>query len=470
MFVNPFSLSGVKDMKIPSCFIKIFVLLLALALASGSCVQRPTPIPPDKGPKPTLPPQSTSESTPLPALTGKNILQSKLARIESPSLPGDDLTQLAQGNNAFAVTLYQKLRSGDGNLFFSPYSISLALAMTYAGARGNTEQQMAQSLHFILPQERLHPAVNALDQQISSYAQANNNSDTGFRLNIANAIWGQDGFPFLPTYLDLLAQNYGAGMHLADFVHAAEPSRQEINAWVEQQTQGKITDLFPQGSIDGTTRLVLADAIYFKAAWENPFDPASTKNQTFYLLNGSQTSVPMMHSRSEAAYLYAQGSNYQAVGLPYAGSNVMMVVLMPASGSFTDFEAGLTDAQLAGILAGMAGKPLNLAMPKFKIESGFDLKSTLASLGMPDAFDNNADFSGMDGMKDLFIGDVLHKAYVNVDENGTEAAAATGVVMVGMAAPAQVQNVTIDHPFLFFLFDPQTKTVLFMGRMLNPGK
>jgi len=457
-------------MKIPSCFTKFLVLSLALALGTSSCVQRPAPIPLDNGPQPTLPPQSTSVPTPLPALTGKNVLQSKLARIQSPSVPGNDLTQLAQDNNAFAVTLYQKLRSGDGNLFFSPYSISLALAMTYAGARGNTEQQMAQALHFGLPQERLHPAMNALDQQISSYAQANNNSDTGFHLNIANAIWGQAGFPFLPAYLDLLAQNYGAGMHLADFVHAAEPSRQVINAWVEQQTQGKITDLFPPGSIDATTRLVLADAIYFKAAWESPFDPTSTKNQAFTLLDGSQTSVPMMHSKSEVSYLYSQGSNYQAVGLPYAGSNVMMVVLMPASGSFGDFEAGLTDAQLADILTGLTGKPLNLAMPKFKIESEFGLKSTLASLGMPDAFDKNADFSGMDGAKDLFIGDVLHKAYVNVDENGTEAAAATGVVMVGMAAPAQVLNVTIDHPFLFLLFDPQTKTVLFMGRMLNPGK
>jgi serpin B len=259
-------------------------------------------------------------------------------------------------------------------------------------------------------------------------------------------------------------------MHLADFLHAAEPSRQVINAWVEQQTQGKITDLFPQGSIDATTRLVLANAIYFKAAWESPFDPTSTRNEPFTLLDDSQASVPMMHSKSEASYLYALGSNYQAVGLPYAGSNIMMVVLMPASGSFADFEAGLTDTQLAGILAGMTGKPLNLALPKFKIESEFSLKSTLASLGMPDAFDNNADFSGMDGTKDLFIGDVLHKAYVNVDENGTEAAAATGFVMVGMAAPAQVQNVTIDHPFLFLLFDPLTKTVLFMGRMLNPGK
>jgi serpin B len=457
-------------MKIPPCFIKFFVLSLSLALMASSCVHTPTPIPPNNGLQPTLPSQSTIAPTSLPTLSGEGILQSKLVRIESPSVLEEDLVQPTQGNNAFAVALYQKMRSGDGNLFFSPYSISLALVMAYAGARGDTEKQMAEALHFTLPQDRLHPAMNALDQEITSYAQANNNKDQGFRLNIANAIWGQDGFPFLPAYLDLLAQNYGAGMHLADFVHAADASRKAINDWVEQQTQGKITDLFPQGSLDDTTRLVLANAIYFKAAWENSFDPANTKNETYYLLDGSQTSVPMVHSKGEATYEFAQGSNYQAVGLPYASSNVKMVILMPASGDFTDFEAGLTDAKLEAILTGMTDEPLNLAMPKFKVETEFDLKSILASLGMQDAFDNNADFSGMDGKKDLFIADVLRKAFVNVDENGTEAAAATGIVMGITALQAQIQNITIDHPFLFFLFDPQTNVILFMGRMMNPVK
>jgi len=339
---------------------KFCTLVFALAFLVSSCVQIPTFIPPNNNPQPTL--------SSLPTVSIEGILQSKLVRIESPNVPEQDLIQLAQGNNAFAMALYQKLSDGgDGNLFFSPYSISLALAMTYAGARGNTETQMAEALHFTLPQDRLHPAMNALDQEIASNAQTNNNNDTGFRLNIANALWGQAGFPFLPAYLDLLAQNYGAGMHLADFVHAADASRKAINDWVAQQTQGKITDLFPEGSLDDTTRLVLANAIYFKAAWENSFDPASTKNETFTLLDGSQTIVSMMHTKSQASYLYAQGSNYQAVGLPYANSNVMMVILMPAPGNYADFEAGLTDARLEGILTGMTDKPLNLAMPKFKV-------------------------------------------------------------------------------------------------------
>jgi serpin B len=346
--------------------------------------------------------------------------------------------------------------------------------MTYAGARGDTAIQMAQALHFTLPQDRLHPAMNALDQEIApgnNNVEANNNSDTGFRLNIANGIWGQAGFPFLPAYLDLLAQDYGTGMHQADFVHAADVSRKAINDWVARQTQGKITNLFPQGVLDDTTRLVLANAIYFKAAWENSFDPAGTKNEPFYLLDGNQISVAMMHAKRQASYLYAQGSNYQVVGLPYANSNVMMVVLMPLPGDFTDLEAGLTDIQLEGILDGMTHQSLNLSMPNFKFETVLDLKSALTSLGMPDAFDKNADFSGLDGKKDLYIADILHKAYVNVDENGTEAAAATGVVMGIMAMPAQPAiSVSIDHPFIFLLYDSRTKTILFLGRMVNPGQ
>jgi serpin B len=432
-----------------------------------------TSIPATTGVQPTLPSQPASAPTTQPSLGGGQILQSKLARIQSPGVPGDDLVQLAQGNNAFALALYQKLRGNEANLFFSPYSISLALAMTYAGARGDTAIQMAEALHFTLPQDRLHPAMNALDQEIApdgNNVQANNNNDTGFRLNIANGIWGQAGFPFLPAYLDLLAQDYGAGLHQADFVHAADVSRKAINDWVARQTQGKITNLFPQGALDDTTRLVLANAVYFKAAWENSFDPAATKNGPFYLLDGSQINVAMMHSKSDSSYLYAQGSNYQAVGLPYANSNVMMVVLMPVPGDFTDFEAGLTDRQLEGILDGMTHQSLNLSMPKIKLETVLDLKSTLTSLGMPDAFDKNADFSGMDGRKDLYIADILHKANVNVDENGTEAAAATGVVMGIMAMPAQpVISVSIDHPFIFLLYDSRTKTILFLGRMVNPG-
>lgn len=449
---------------------QLCLLWLALALLASSCAPQPTPIPPINGPQPTPSSPPITLPSPLPPMSGEQVVQSKLVRIAAPSVPQGDLAQLVQGNSDFAMALYRQLRSGDGNLFFSPYSISLALAMTYAGAQGDTESQMAQALHFTLPQERLHPAMNSLDQTISSYAQKGANQDQGFQLNIANSIWGQQDFAFLPAYLDLLAQDYGAGMHLVDFVSAPEPSRQVINSWVERQTQSKITNLFPQGSIDDTTRLVLANAIYFKAAWQDAFDPLSTQAGTFYLVNGGTTSATMMSSSHEASYLYAEGDGYQAVGLPYQGSQVMMVVVMPSAGKLSDFENGLTEAQLETVLNSMQDRPISLTMPKFKIESEFDLKSVLASLGMKDAFDTHADFSGMDGKQDLYVSDVLHKAYVNVDEHGTEAAAATGVVMGLMAVPAQPLHVTIDHPFLFFLVDPQTKTILFMGRMMNPSQ
>jgi serpin B len=388
-------------------------------------------------------------------------------------VPADDLNQLARGNNAFAMTLYQELRGGDGNLFYSPYSISLALAMMYAGARGSTEEQMAEVMHFALPQDRLHTAFNALDQILASYEQSlkdpQTKTDLGFRLDIANSIWGQQGFTFLPAYLDLLGQNYGAGMHLVDFINASEPSRKTINDWVEQQTHEKITDLLPEGSIDSLTRLVLANAIYFRASWKNPFDPTLTNSGTFYLSGGTTSSVPMMSLSSPAVYLYSKGGNYQAVGLPYLGGNVMLAILMPTDGDFSGFETGLTDMQLESILSGMTDENLVLTMPKFAVEYEHDLKNTLTALGMGDAF-QNADFSGMDGEKDLNISSILHGAYVNVDENGTEAAAATLGVMGLMSGPTPSLDVTIDHPFLFFIFDFQTNTILFMGRVVDPGK
>jgi serpin B len=445
------------------------VLSLALAMLVSSCTPQLAPIPPYNSPQPTPSAPPVSLPTLPPSQSGGQYVQSNLVRVASPNIAAGDLSELVQGNSAFAMALYQQLARGDGNLFFSPYSISLALAMTYAGARGDTEAQMAQTLDFTLPQERLHPAMNSLDQTITSYAPQNAASDQGFQLNIANSIWGQQGFTFLPAYLDLLAQNYGAGMHLLDFLSAPEPSRKVINDWVTGQTRGKITNLFPQGSINDTTRLVLANAIYFKAAWQNAFDTNSTHNAPFYLTDGTTTSTLMMSTSGETSFPYLQGEGYQAISLGYQDSPVRMIIVMPSAGNFSEFESGLTEAQLEAILAGLQDRPVTVTMPKFKVESTIDLKNVLTALGMKDAFDENADFSGMDGKKDLFISDVLHKAYVNVDERGTEAAAATGVVVGIMAIPAQPLRMTVDHPFIFFLVDSQTKTILFMGRVMNPG-
>jgi serpin B len=388
-------------------------------------------------------------------------------RDTSPSVSQTDTSTLVKGNSAFAFNLYQVLKDTDGNLFYSPYSLSEALAMTYGGARGETEKQMANVLQYLLPQTQLHPAFNALDIALAQRGQgAKGQDDKGFRLNVVNAIWGQQGFTFLPEYLDLLAKNYGAGLKLGDFVKATEPSRETINQWVSDQTEEKIKDLLPQGSIQTDTRLVLTNAIYFNAAWATPFQKNATTDGKFHLLTGTDVDVKLMQQTE--SFGYVKGSNYQAVELPYDSNELSMVVVLPDSNQFKSFETGLNSQQVTDIINNIKYQQVNLSLPKFKTESTFSLKKELLVMGMTEAF-NNADFSGMDGRKDLEISDVIHKAFVSVDEAGTEAAAASAVTMRLTAMPAEPVKVTVDHPFIFFIRDIQTGTILFIGRVLNPG-
>lgn len=407
-------------------------------------------------------------------LNGK-VIESNLVRLTNLQVLQSDQQALSDGNRAFTVNLYQKLRAGDGNLIFSPYSISLALAMVSAGARGDTASQIAAAMHFTLPPDQLHPAFNALDGYLASLGVVpkptqpapTDQGGQDFRLKIANSIWGQVNFSFLPAYLDLLAQNYGAGLRVVDFSGAPETSRQAINNWVSQQTEDKIKDLFPQGAIDSNTRLALVNAIYFKASWMIPFEETATKTGVFHLKDGSQVSVPMMTSGYSAS-TYEKGDGFQAVGLPYLDQKTMMVIVLPDEGKFDQFEAGLDIARLTAILNGLQGNHVNLTLPKFKIESSFSLNKMLGELGMPAAFDaSQADFSEMDGRRDLFISQAVHKAYVAVDEKGTEAAAATGIAMA-TAAILNPPEVKVDRPFLFFIYEQSTSTVLFAGRVLNP--
>jgi serpin B len=394
-------------------------------------------------------------------------LKSDKQRITAPVASQADLTAVVDGNNTFAFDAYQQIK-GDENLFFSPYSISLALAMTYAGARTDTEQQMASTLHYTLPQELLHPALNSLDIELSQRGQgAKGKDEKGFRLNIVNAIWGQKGYAFLQEFLDTLAENYGAGIRTLDFINAPEPSRVTINDWVSDQTEGRIKDLIPPGAIDTMTRLVLTNAIYFNAAWQFPFEKDATADGTFHLLSGSEVTVPMM--KQTKSFAYAEGDDYQAVELPYDGSELSMVILLPQPGQFTTFERSLDASKVDGIIASLASKRVVLTMPKYEFSSDFSLKKALSAMGMPVAFTDGADFSGMDGKRDLFISDVIHKAFVSVDESGTEAAAATAVVMVTMSLPSNVATVTIDRPFIFLIRDIQTGTILFIGRVMNPA-
>jgi len=397
------------------------------------------------------------------------LYQSTLARVTSPSVPTGDLSTLAADNLAFAFDLYQAIRKQSGNLFYSPYSIYLALAMTYAGAKGETAAQMATGLHYSLPQERLHPAIDSLDLQLASRGSGAKAQDgQGFRLKIANSIWGQASYQFLQGFLDTLARNYGAGLRTLDFAAAPEPSRATINGWVKDQTEGKIPDLLPAGTIDPLTRLVLVNAIYFNAAWKNEFVPTLTQRRGFSLIGGSSVDVPMM---SDVFSLpYAKGQGYQAVELPYDGDELGLVVILPDTGAFGQFEQGLTAKKAQEAMGALSTKRVALTLPRLKYESSFDLVATLRSLGVTDAFDpNRADLTGMTEQRELYISDVVHKAIIQLDEKGTEAAAATAVVARLTSVPTVDATVTVDRPFVFLIRDLKTEAVVFVGRVLNPA-
>jgi serpin B len=406
-------------------------------------------------------PPATQPPATAPAPTPGGVAQSTKPRLLSPSVAAEQLGTVAGGNNAFALDLYRAIRGGQGNLFYSPYSLSLALAMTYAGARGDTEQQMAGALHFTLPQAQLHPAFDALDLRLNTTGQPN----ADFKLSLANSLWGQAGFAFRPEFLDTLAENYGAGLRLADFTDAArrEQARQTINRWVSDQTQGKIPELLAQGFLSDMTRLVLVNAIYFKADWETPFT-RGTHSADFTRLDNTTVSVPMMSRRTATPYV--KTGDYEAAEIAYQGGRMRMLVLLPAPGQFAAFEGSLTAERVDAAVKALKPDEVILTMPKFRYDASLDLNQTLSGLGMRDAFDpQRADLSGMTGQKNLFIAHVVHKAFVAVDELGTEAAAATGV---GVEATAMPTALTLNRPFVFVIRDGETGAILFVGRVLDP--
>ncbi len=391
-------------------------------------------------------------------------LKSGKSRQAAPSAAG--VPELVAGNTEFALDLYGALFDPEANLFCSPYSISQALAMTYAGARGDTEQQMAQALHFTLPQEQLHQAWNALDLALASRGEKTTEGQR-FRLNVVNALWGQANYGFRPEFLDLLALNYGAGLRTLDFSGAPDASRETINRWVEEQTEKKIKDLLPPDSITPRTRLVLTNAIYFNAGWLYPFQPEATQDGAFHLLDGTSATVPMMHESERLGY--AEGEGWQAVELPYVGDELSLVILLPEAGTFETFARGLDSARLASMLQGLSRTQVALSLPRFTFESSLSLKDALGKLGMTQPFSMAADFTGMAARPELFIDDVYHKAFIAVDEAGTEAAAATGVVMNLKAMPTQPKEVQVDRPFIFLIRDVQSGSILFLGHVVDPA-
>ncbi len=382
----------------------------------------------------------------------------------NPQAAFPELMKLAAANNSFALDLYKQLAGQEGNLFYSPYSIFQALLMTYAGALGNTASQMEGTLHLPYSQEQVHAVMNALNKQLEESTQSD--GKPVFEFNIANALWGQQGYAFQEEFLNVLAANYAAGMQTVDFKDA-EAARSLINLWVAAQTNDKIKDLIPKGVLNDLTRLVLTNAVYFKAAWLNQFDAANTTDGVFYLPDGKEKNVPMMRQTTDMNAL--ANETVQAVELSYEGGRYSMVIMMPAKGTLAEFEAGLDQAALEGIFADLGSALVEFAMPKFKLEASFSLAEQMQALGMVDAFDVAlADFTGISGEPDLYIKSVLHKAFVDVNEEGTEAAAATAVVLSQKGMPGERLTITIDNPFLFAIRENGTNTVLFMGRVVEP--
>jgi len=406
----------------------------------------------------------------LSACATRKVAASELERALNPNVPATDVEQLVKGNTTFAFNLYQALRLLDGNMVYSPYSISLAFAMTYGGARGNTADQMARTLHYDLNEAQFHPAFNILDLDLAGRSSQATDAagEDRFQLSIANSLWGQDGWRFLPDYLDLLAVNYGAGMRLVDFENAPENARKRINNWVSDQTKKRNRDIIPAGAINPLTRLVLANAIYFKATWEHEFDPNVTTKGPFTLLDGNTVDVDMMGFKSEEQLPYAAGDGWQAVALPYKGGLTDMIIIVPDSGKFESFEASLTAELYNQIVSALQQQGVHLSMPKFTFESYYPLRDILSGMGMQDAFDEQrADFSGIDGQHILYIGEALHKAFIAVDEKGTEAAASTIVIGMASSMPHGI-FLNIDRPFFYVIRDSPSGSILFMGRVINP--
>jgi serpin B len=384
---------------------------------------------------------------------------------ETKNLSDADQAVVVEGNNAFAVALYHQLSHPDGNLFFSPESISTALAMVYAGAGGSTASEMAKALHFTVPPGQLHPAMGALLRDLNA-------AHTDYQLSVANALWAQQGYTFLDPFLNLLKTDYGAGLQQVDFKGAPEAARSTINQWVDQKTQDKIKDLLAPGSLRPDTRLVLTNAIYFKGNWQTQFDKAQTKTEDFYLSQTKSAAAPLMHR--EGSFGYFDGGTFQVLEIPYKSNALSLIVLLPKERSgLPGLEDSMTASNMQQWLSRVTPVPkVVVTIPRFKSMQEFELSTALRALGMPQAFGGGADFSGMTGKRDFAISAVIHKAFVDVNEEGTEAAAATAVTMraLAMRAPGPPSPVfRADHPFVFLIRDNGSRSILFMGRMTDPA-
>jgi serpin B len=378
---------------------------------------------------------------------------------------------LVQGNGTFALDLYARVKDGEGNRFLSPFSISCALAMTYAGAQEETALQMAKAMHFTLPPGKLHPAFHRLISELNSRTASptGDKQAAGVQLLTANALWAQTGERILSDFQKRIEINYQGGLEQVDFRRAPADALRTINTWVEERTSGKIKDLLKPGHIDSQTMLILTNAIYFKALWDTPFDEHATAPADFHASDHDPVRVDMM--KLTGRFRYLDEKTFQALELPYLGNGQAMVILLPKTNDgLAELEASLSFTMLEGWLKKLSSHRVNVSLPRFKLTAELELKGALSELGMPLAFQpRKADFAGITGTRDFAISAVVHKAFVEVQEKGTEAAAATGVVMKSAAmVPSTPAVFRADHPFFFLIRDTRTGSLLFLGRLVRP--
>ncbi|HVA65607.1 MAG TPA: serpin family protein [Elusimicrobiota bacterium] len=387
----------------------------------------------------------------------------------SPAISSGAATDFVLGNNEFALALYARVAAGKkSNVFFSPYSVFSALAMAYAGARGRTARQMADVL-------RLAPGGQFLPEEFAELNRSLDGRRGKIKLVIANALWGQKGFSFRRDFLALTQRYYGAGLRTLDFRKDVSKARAAINAWVEISTGGNIQNIIAPGALGASTRLVLTDAVYFKAAWASPFEERRTKKGAFYTAASGRVQASFMVETGRFAY--AETPTLQVLALPYSGGLSMIVILPRTQDGLAALEKNLSAENVLGLIGALSRRRVEVLLPKFKFSSGFGLVPVLKSMGMADAFTPpasgaGADFSGMDDRRDLWISGVIHKAYIDVNEQGTEAAAATAVTMRATAifSPGPPAVFRADHPFIFLIRDNASGAILFLGKIADPSR
>jgi serpin B len=391
--------------------------------------------------------------------------QGSPAAQNTPSEDPANIEDLINASNQFAFEMYSNISNGGDNLFFSPYSIFTALGMVYEGARDGTADEIRSVFHFPSDDQTRLELFKALIGLL-------NGGGTGCNLSTANAMWMQEGFNILREYIDTLQTYYKAGAFNVDFERATETARVKINSWVENQTNGKIKDLFPPGSLTGYTRLVLTNAIYFKGDWLKEFNACLTKKMDFHPDPTTSVDVQMMLCKDdETKFNYTKTDGIQILEMPYSREKLSMLVLLPGAGEMESLESMLTSRKLSEWRGKLSQQSVTIYFPKFTLNTKYFLNGDLSKMGMPSAFlDETADFSGIDGKKDLCISNIIHQAFVSVDEKGTEAAAATGVSFEISAFQPSHPTFCADHPFIFIIQERETGNILFMGKLSDPTK